>query len=75
MKYTLHSVQVKAPPQDKETQIHSGPEAESKHLLPQPGYVGCGKHIPASQPADPLSSALFSITSEHALEAQTQVGL
>lgn len=75
MKYTLHSAQVKAPPQGKETQVHSGPEAEPKHLLPQPGHVGCGKHIPANQPAGPLSSALFSITSEHTLEAQPQAGL
>lgn len=65
----------RSPPQGKETQVHSGPEAESKHLLPQPGHEGCGKHIPASQPASPLSSALFSITSENALEAQPQAGL
>lgn len=74
-KYTLHSAQVEAPPQGKETQVHSGLEAEPKHLLPQPRHVGCGKHIPANQPAGPLSSALLSTTSKHTLEAQPQAGL
>lgn len=72
MKYTLHSAQLKAPPQGKETQVHSGPQAEPKHLLPQPGHVGCGKHILAKQP---ISSALFYITPEHALELQPQAEL
>ena len=54
--------------------MHSGPKAEPKHLL-QPGHMGCKQHIPTNQPAEPLSSALFSITSECTLQPQPQAGL
>ena len=71
MKYTVGSAQVEAPSQGEETQVHSGPEAEPKHLLPWPGHAGRRQRIPADRPADPLSSALFSITSECTLSSAT----
>lgn len=56
----------KVPFQREKAQVHSAPEAEPKHGLPQPGH-----EVPAAHPSqltiDPLSSALFSITSEYTL--------
>lgn len=64
VKYTVSSARVEAPSQGEETQVHLGPEAEPKHFLPVPGHVRRRQRIPADRPADALSSALFSMTSE-----------
>lgn len=64
VKYPVGSAQVEAPSQAEETQVHSGPEAKPNHLLRGPGHVGHRQHIAADRPADPISSALSSFTSE-----------
>lgn len=48
IKCTVGSAQVEAPSQGEGAQVHSGPKAEPRHLLPRPERVGRRQRIPAN---------------------------